>query len=517
MTEQRRGIGWIWPRLRRSWLPLVLVFVVVAGGVAVVGVVRPASRVATASVLINPLDGNPYSTGSRGQNLTNLQTESQLVTSDAVVAIAKRTIGTDEDFPALAAKVSVDTPSNTQVLEISFAARTTPAAVAGANAFAKAYLATRAQRADANAASQLALYTAEANKIRAAMTSTGADLANTSATSPRGQVLTQQLTVYASQLAKVQATISDLRTSQPEPGQVITPAADATGGLGLPVYLLAGLLLGLLAAAFLAGWLAFSDDRVYVPADLSRAGFTALGDAAPLSTVDAPTTDADRSRRVMVSVGATAPATLLVVDAAVAAARLAISFAKADNSVILIDAARGALTEALDEPAIPGLSEVLVRKREAVKLLRRPRPRLAFLASGADPDAAADRFQSDRWSAQLALLAQHADYVVLSASATDSLALASSSSAAILCATAGQTRVRDLRATADELERCGGSVLGVFLTAGEAVSDCHPAAESEQEQSISPAQSESDRVDVAAAERPSPRPKQAERTAAGRP
>lgn len=514
MTEDRRGVSWMWPRLRHRWLPLVLVFVAVAGCVGVVGAVRPANRVATASVLINPLDGNPYSTGTRGQNLTNLQTESELVTSDAVVGLARRTLGSDDDLPSLAAKVSVDTPSNTQVLEISFAARTAGVAIAGANAFAKAYLDTRAQRAASNADSQLTLYTAEANKLRAAMTTTGADLAKTSATSPRGQVLTQQLTVYASQLAKVQATISDLRTGQPDPGQIITPAASTTGGLGLPVYLLAGLLIGLLAAAVLAGWLAFSDDRVYAAADLSRAGFSTLGDLTPLSTVDAPVTDADRSRRTMVSIGAPAPATLLVVDSPVAAARLAIAFARADNSVILVDTARGAVTDALGEPAVPGLSEVLIRRREAVKLLRRPQPRLAFLASGADPDDAADRFQSDRWSAQLALLTQHAEYVVLSASSTDSLALAGSSSSVILCATAGQTRVRDLRASADGLGRCGGEVLGVFLTAEK--SDCSEPATSEREQSISALQSESDSPDEARGERPSPHPKPAERTTAGR-
>jgi capsular polysaccharide biosynthesis protein len=514
VTEERRGIGWLWPRLRHRWLPLVLVFVAVAGCVGAVGVVRPANRVATASVLINPLDGNPYSTGARGQNLTNLQTEGELVTSDAVVALAKRTLGSDDDFPSLAAKVAVDSPSNTQVIEISFAARTADVAIAGANAFARAYLDVRATRATTNADAQLKLYTTEANKLRAAMTTTGADLAQTSATSPRGQVLTQQLTVYASQLAKVQATISDLRTNQPDPGQVITPAASTTGGLGLPVYLLAGLLIGLLAAAVLGGWLAFSDDRVYAPADLPRAGFAALGDVAALSTVDAPMTDADRSRRTMVSVGTTPPATLLVVDSPVAAARLAISFARADNSVILIDAARGAVTEALGEPAIPGLSEALLRRREAVKLLRRPQPRLAFLASGADPDEAADRFQSDRWSAQLSLLTQHAEYVVLSASLTDSLALAGSSSAVILCATAGQTRVRDLRASADELGRCGGEVLGVFLTSEK--SDCADEPAAMQEKSIPAVQSDSDCPDEPRVERPSPHPKPAERTTAGR-
>jgi capsular polysaccharide biosynthesis protein len=474
----RRGVGWIWPRLRGRWLLLVIVLVAVTGCVVLAGVVRPGSTVATAAVLINPLDGNPYSTGARGQNLTNLQTEAELVSSDAVVDSARKTLGSSDDNATVAGRVTVDIPSNTQVLQISYAARTNDKAIAGANAFAHAYLAVRAQRAAVNATAQLQLYTAEATKVQASQTSIAGQLTKTSASSPRGQVLTQQLTVYSAQLAKLQSTISDLRTSQPDPGEILTPAATASTGLGLPIYVLAGLVLGLLAAAALAGWMAFADNRVYETADLERAGFAALGDPVTddadlsllLNNPAAAITDPDRSRRIMVAVGVPAvPATLLIVGetALAAALRLSVALVRADSSVILIDTARGALTEAVEELPGPGLSEVLLRRREALKVLRRPQPRLSFLASGAEPEEAADRLLSERWNGQLSVLNQHAEYVVLchrDAASADSLALANSATAVILCATAGTTRLRDLRTAADELARCGGEVLGVFLS-----------------------------------------------------
>ncbi len=223
------------------------------------------------------------------------------------------------------------------------------------------------------------------------MSSTAGELAKTPATSPRGQVLTQQLTVYSAQLAKLQATLSDLRTNPPDPGEVITPAATASTGLGLAVYALAGLVLGLLAAAALAGWLALADDRVHAPADLERAGFAGLGpivrtgaDLPKLfSDPAAPITEDDRSRRITVAVGVpSVPATLLVAgvcdDSALpAAVRLAVSLVRADSSVILVDSARGGLTDLVEEMPSPGLSEVLLRRREALKVLRRPQPRLA--------------------------------------------------------------------------------------------------------------------------------------------
>ncbi|GAA1688032.1 hypothetical protein GCM10009765_41880 [Fodinicola feengrottensis] len=496
---------------------LLVVLVAVAGCAVAAGLVRPGSTVATAAVLINPLDGNPYSTGARGQNLTNLQTEAALISGDAVVNAAKKDLGSTDDNATLASRVTVDNPSNTQVLEISYAARTNDSALHGANAFATAYLAVRAQRAAVNDAAELRLYTTEAAKVQASMSSTAGELAKTPATSPRGQVLTQQLTVYSAQLAKLQATLSDLRTNPPDPGEVITPAATASTGLGLAVYALAGLVLGLLAAAALAGWLALADDRVHAPADLERAGFAGLGpivrtgaDLPKLfSDPAAPITEDDRSRRITVAVGVpSVPATLLVAgvcdDSALpAAVRLAVSLVRADSSVILVDSARGGLTDLVEEMPSPGLSEVLLRRREALKVLRRPQPRLSFLASGTEPEEAADRLLSERWGGQLGVLTQHADYVVLcarEAAGADGLALANSATAVILSATSGRTRLRDLRAASDELTRCGGEVLGVFLTApdaGPSVSDGGPVARTHAP----------DAAAAVAPKRPSPRSK----------
>ncbi len=53
----------------------------------------PAPYKATATVLVSPLEGNPYSPDGRGDDLVNLQTEAQLVTTDRVSKIAGQKLG----------------------------------------------------------------------------------------------------------------------------------------------------------------------------------------------------------------------------------------------------------------------------------------------------------------------------------------------------------------------------------------------------------------------------------------
>jgi uncharacterized protein involved in exopolysaccharide biosynthesis len=112
-----------------------------AAGVAG-GLLSPADAKATATVLISPLDGNPYSPNGRGDDLTNLQSEAQLVTADAVQQVVRQKLrGADRS------KVSVTVPPNTQVLLISYTGPSATAARDGAQAFAAGYLDYRKQQA----------------------------------------------------------------------------------------------------------------------------------------------------------------------------------------------------------------------------------------------------------------------------------------------------------------------------------------------------------------------------------
>ena len=70
--------------LRRS---AILILVLVATGTALgvaAGLRRAEDHTARASILVSPLDGNPFYPSGRGDDLINLETEAQLVTSDSV-------------------------------------------------------------------------------------------------------------------------------------------------------------------------------------------------------------------------------------------------------------------------------------------------------------------------------------------------------------------------------------------------------------------------------------------------
>ena len=77
--------------LRRSAvLIVVLALTGTALGVAA-GLRRAEDHTARASILVSPLDGNPYYPSGRGDDLINLETEAQLVSSDSVArAVAER-------------------------------------------------------------------------------------------------------------------------------------------------------------------------------------------------------------------------------------------------------------------------------------------------------------------------------------------------------------------------------------------------------------------------------------------
>jgi polysaccharide biosynthesis transport protein len=75
------------------------------------GLLLPASSKATATVLISPLDGNPYSTNGRGDDLTNLQSEAALVQADAVEQVVRQKLRSADR-----SRVRVTVPPNTQVL-----------------------------------------------------------------------------------------------------------------------------------------------------------------------------------------------------------------------------------------------------------------------------------------------------------------------------------------------------------------------------------------------------------------
>ena len=126
--------------LRRS-AALIIVLTLLGGvlGLAA-GLLRGQSHTARASVLISPLVGNPFYPGGRGDELINLETEAQLVSSDPVARDVASQVDGDPTTSDVLSGLAVTVPPNTQILTVDYTAGSKAKAEERAQAFAEAYL-----------------------------------------------------------------------------------------------------------------------------------------------------------------------------------------------------------------------------------------------------------------------------------------------------------------------------------------------------------------------------------------
>ena len=135
--------------IRRQWWLVVLATTIGILAALWYTSTQPKIYTSTTQVLVTPtgVDDDAVSAYSRTRTEINLDTEAQLLRSTAVVALAAEMLGTDVGTDELADSVRVSVPPNTEVLSIQFDADSATAAHDGADAFATAYLANRAQAA----------------------------------------------------------------------------------------------------------------------------------------------------------------------------------------------------------------------------------------------------------------------------------------------------------------------------------------------------------------------------------
>src|SRR5258705_5868010 len=150
--------GYLGVLRRRWWIVLVLACLGVAGAGAYI-VVSPKAYTATTTVNVVPTgvtqsQGGAVA-GGRTSGSVNLDTETQIVQSSSVAAIAGHALHSALTPTALASNVSVAVPANSSVLQISCQARSAQQAAACANAFAAAYLQNRSATADSTTNAEL--------------------------------------------------------------------------------------------------------------------------------------------------------------------------------------------------------------------------------------------------------------------------------------------------------------------------------------------------------------------------
>ncbi|WP_165777712.1 Wzz/FepE/Etk N-terminal domain-containing protein [Amycolatopsis antarctica] len=224
-------------QLRRRWRLIALTAVGFALIALVFSLVRPTVYSSTAVVTVNPVSANPQRT-SGAKDEVNMTTERAVIQSTEVIERARSITGDGGDTQDLIDRLTVTSPADSQVLEISATGDDPDASAALANAVARAYLdmrtetaATAADRIKQNVAARIDELTAE---LTTAPTGPGADGLRAEIDSLR----TQQ---------------SDLGLVAVEPGRIITTAAPGEApSLGPLVFTGGGAVGGLLVGVAVA-------------------------------------------------------------------------------------------------------------------------------------------------------------------------------------------------------------------------------------------------------------------------
>ncbi len=463
----------------RHHIALILgLAIVLAAVAAAAGIYLPSARKSTAVVLVNPLYGNPFSPDATGDQLTNLTTEAQLVSTDAVASIVKSTLKSPLSVSDLDRTVSATVTTNTQVVQITYSASSARTAHDRAQAFADAFLTYRQQRAEALIDSQVKLLKAQQSSTRSELTKATGQLASSKATSTQS-LATEQVRTYTAELTRLTSAIAEEQATPTDPGQVISPASTpadvqlSTGILYGGAGLIVGLILGLLAAITMERL----DDRVRGRDDLDRLSITSLGDMtiAPgwSPTVREVPEDHRRVRTALLSSLPTVPATIVIGRPGTAnqapsiVGPLALALARSGVRVAVVDAA---ITDWLGQDLVPhgeaGLASVLLSDTPVETVLQQPVPGLWVVPRGRWTNEAADRLGNVRMRRAISALRKHFDVVIICTTGmqnADGQVLSRMADGVLLESTVMNTTNAELLQTVEQLNRAGIPVMGSVL------------------------------------------------------
>lgn len=235
--------------LRRRWRVITVAVLVGLGGSLGYLAVAPPLYDAQSIVALSPITSAPFASNTSINQLVNANNEMEVVQSTAVAEGAARLLHSSASPATLLGNVSVLVPPSSQTLLITYEAGTPREAVAGANAFATAYLQFRTKLAENQAASIGNLLTQRITTLQAEIATANGKIAQ----SPPTSAIYQDNVVLRDVLSK---QISDLRTEQANltalsinPGTLVGGAAAPTTPSSpvTPLVLVAGLVLGLVA------------------------------------------------------------------------------------------------------------------------------------------------------------------------------------------------------------------------------------------------------------------------------
>ncbi|MCW2780144.1 MAG: lipopolysaccharide biosynthesis protein [Marmoricola sp.] len=407
--------------LRRSLL--VVIVLAIAGALAGgwYGHHREGVHQATAVILIDPLEGNPFSPDGSGDELVNLETEARLVTSDAVAQKIAAEQNPVVSAKALLKGISVTVPANTQILQITATNKDADLAVARAQAFAVTYLADRKAHAQSTVSARAAHATEQMKQSSTELRAKIAELTAAPEGSPTALLIQQQVIQITTQIGQLRTQLATLEATPLDAGQVVTPAsAPSAGPLGTrEVGAFGGFALGVAAGLVFAVSRTRSDKRIRHPSALAGRGLPILGvipgpaadgmqNLAEVARIRAALLAAEPQRPLVVLVGTSSPE-----GSAHSAAELGVSLGRTNLEVVVVDTA-GSYPLELTEGQL-GLVDVLMDLTTADDVLKPFAPHLWRMSPGSQPDRLDDLVAAPEMTLIVQELRKRADVVLLSA------------------------------------------------------------------------------------------------------
>jgi capsular polysaccharide biosynthesis protein len=471
--------------LRRGLVLTVVLCIVGAVAGAVVGLRMSTVLVANATILVNPLDGNPFSTKGRGDDLENLETEAQLIQSNDVARMVEKREGKDTPIPDILAGLEISVPPNTQILEIDYSSRASAVSLSRAQWFAEEYLAYRELRATSLLASQtkrLEEQIAARSKEQSALAK---QLSNADPQSTQAGVLGVQLEAVSTQINQLRARSAELQSVSSSPGHIVTPAAIPPAGLlgSWIAYSLAGLIGGLIIAVLIALIRSRADNRIRHVDDIATAGQVLLGEISTNDAVDAqmifqgasstghlPSTFRDL-RVSLLTTEHRRPGVIVVTTARhddeppSSIAGLALATATANLRTVVVEAMASHLTPEDNRHA--DLGDVLSGRITVDKALVHMRSHLDVLAGG-DALSVDDLFMAPEMHALVDRLRDTADIIfIVTSNVHDarSKALIDVADSVILEVVQGVSSYRDIYQASNDYTLVADKLLGVVYVA----------------------------------------------------
>lgn len=275
MEEGRsRELGYYGAVLRRRWR--VVVSCLLLGVLLGAGYLTVASKTytATATVNVNVISSQPFSTEKPASQLLDPETEVQVATSSQVLSTAAKTLANNKTLTQMRSTTAVQPVAGATVFKISYSAPSKTKAVAGADAIATAYLDYRAAAASTKVNGVIDRLSAQRDHLSKQLVGANKRIDNSAKGTPAAVQAETDRELLDIQLTALVAQINQLDSVDTSGGTLLSAAHESAVKISpSPILIIgAGTMLGMIVGLVLAFAFNAVDRRVADSQTLSALG-----------------------------------------------------------------------------------------------------------------------------------------------------------------------------------------------------------------------------------------------------